>query len=508
MSVAQVTTAYIRGITARKSTVEVDVARGLYQFVIVGLGERSVEESKERVLSALSNALQINPKSLNQKIVVSLTPGDEKKDGSHFDVPIAIGYLAATKYIPKDLSGKLFVGELSLTGDALPMKGILAVAKYAKEASVKELYVPECMLPQTALVQDVTILGYRNLKDLVDHLQSSDSTKTHLVHQEGVTEASRPQRPISHDISSIVGQDIAKRALLIAAHGRHNIALYGPPGTGKTMLAKAFVDLLPELSPEEKVEVALIHSLVQDPNLSPKTQPPFRQPHHTSSYVSLVGGGQSPRPGEVTLAHRGVLFLDEFPEFDQKTIEALREPLEEGFVTVSRARGAERFPASCITIIAMNPCPCGYATSSQRPCKCSQRDLLRYRRKLTGPLVDRIDLWVPVEHIAYEKLSHEHSRANTKAFRSSLERAHRWSFNNGTSRISGQLTGRELEEGVNLTEEARVSLHALAKRSHISPRLYHKILRIGRTIADLSESKEVNESHIFEAFQYRPSFLE
>jgi magnesium chelatase family protein len=407
MSVATTYSAHIVGLDAQEVTVEVDVSRGLYSFSIVGLPDKAIDESKDRILAALKNIGANNPKTENQKVIVSLAPANIKKEGSHFDVPIALAYLAASKQLilPKDIGW--FIGELSLTGEILPMQGVLVIAEYAKSHGVTSLYVPHANKAEAALVEGIAIYGCKNLRDIILHLGGTVSTTQELVtlEKEPVTELFYV-RPHDHlDYKDIKGQAHAKRALEIAAAGGHNIALYGPPGTGKTMLARAFTGILPPLTKQEALTVTRIFSLSKHTSLI--THPQLRSPHHTSSHVSLVGGGTNPKPGEVTLAHLGVLFLDEFPEFDKKVIESLREPLEEGLITVSRAKGSFTFPASCTLVASMNPCPCGFMGSKQKRCICKPSDIDRYARKLSGPIMDRIDMWVPVLHIDYDTLTKE-----------------------------------------------------------------------------------------------------
>jgi magnesium chelatase family protein len=427
MSVAKVGSAHIVGLDAEPITVEVDVSSGLYSFAIVGLPDKAIDESKDRIIAALKNSNLRNPKTENHKVTVSLTPAQIKKEGSYFDVPIALSYLAASKQLtlPKDQKGLgWFVGELSLTGEILPMGGVLSVALCAKKNNVTSLYVPSANAKEAALVDDIRIYPCTTLQDLVLHLGGTIDGVTKLVElkPQPHTELTYSTPESFLDFKEVKGQETAKRALEIAAAGGHNIALYGPPGTGKTMLARAFTGILPPLSHDEVLQVTRIHS-VTSPKTAVITNPPFRSPHHTSSYVSLVGGGTTPRPGEVTLAHHGVLFLDEFPEFDKKVIEALREPLEEGNISVARAKGTYTFPASCTLIASMNPCPCGYMSSKQKRCICKPSDIDRYARKLSGPIMDRIDMWVPVQHVDYDTLSQSQEGETSATIRKRVQDA-------------------------------------------------------------------------------------
>lgn len=515
MSVASLKSAHIVRLDAFPVTVEVDVSPGLYSFSIVGLPDKAIDESKDRVIAALKNTNLRNPKTENHKVTVSLSPANTKKEGSHFDVPIALTYLVASKQlsIPADVGW--FVGELSLTGTIQPMMGVLSIAECAKRQGVTALYVPKANAEEASLISGLSIYGCETLQELVLHLGG-------LIEgvEDVVTIPPTPhtdivyKRPDSYlDFKDIRGQETAKRALLIAAAGGHNIALYGPPGTGKTMLARAFTGILPPLSREEALEVTRIHSVahVRTPLI---THPPFRSPHHTSSYVSLVGGGTNPRPGEVTLAHHGVLFLDEFPEFDKKVIESLREPLEEGFISVSRAKGTFLFPASCTLIASMNPCPCGYMGSKLKRCMCKPSDVDRYARKLSGPIMDRIDIWVPVQHVDYDTLSHARIGEESESIVTDVKKARafakkRFEKEGNMMLIKNKdMKAKDLDSFVKLTPPVLELMKKLATSYALSPRAYHRVLRLSRTIADIKQAQHVTEADILEAFQYRPKLYE
>ena len=514
MSVATIGSAHIVGLQAEKVTVEVDVGNGLYSFSIVGLPDKAIDESKDRIVAALKNIGANNPKKENHKVLVSLSPADTKKEGSHFDVPIALAYLSASKglTLPKDIGW--FVGELSLTGDILPMKGALIVAEYAKKRGAKSLYVPYDNRKEAALVDGINIYGCKTLSDIILHLGGTLENDARVVDITKETVTTIVHQPPSTllDWKDIKGQATAKRALEIAAAGGHNIALYGPPGTGKTMLARAFTGILPPLTHEEALEVTRIHSLSnQDQTII--THPPLRSPHHTSSHVSLVGGGTHPRPGEVTLAHRGVLFLDEFPEFEKRVIESLREPLEEGSITVSRAKGSCTFPASCTLIASMNPCPCGYMGSKQKRCVCKPSDIDRYARKLSGPIMDRIDMWVPVLHVDYETLSQESLEEGSNVIRKRVEEGRafakkRFQSKGDTLTKNKDMTSKDITKHVPLDKGSLLLMQTLATSYTLSPRAYHRVLRLARTIADHRQGEHVSEVDILEAFQYRPKLYQ
>lgn len=515
MSVASCRSAHIVGLEAFPVTVEVDVSSGLYSFSIVGLPDKAIDESKDRVIAALKNSRLRNPKTENHKVTVSLSPANIKKEGSHFDVPVALAYLVASKQLALPQDRGWFVGELSLTGDILPLNGILSIAERAKEEGASALYVPEENASEAALVRGIRVYGCKNLQDLVLHLGGTIEGIQRVLELSPVPNTDIVYvRPDSYlDFKDIRGQETAKRALTIAAAGGHNIALYGPPGTGKTMLARAFTGILPPLSEQEVLEVTRIHSVAhtRTPLI---THPPFRSPHHTSSYVSLVGGGTTPRPGEVTLAHRGVLFLDEFPEFDKRVIESLREPLEEGFISVSRAKGTFHFPASCTLIASMNPCPCGYMGSKVKRCICKPSDVDRYARKLSGPIMDRIDIWVPVQHVDYDMLSSARIGEESETVAAHVLKARTFAKTRFQEEGRGDLSknkdmrAKDIDYFVVLTPSTRELMKKMATSHALSPRSYHRILRLARTIADLRQAQDVTEADILEAFQYRPKLYE
>src|SRR3989339_145446 len=414
MSFSRIYSAQTHLLKGKIVTVEVDITKNtLHSFTLVGLPDKAVDESKDRMSSALKNSGYKSPKNQQQKIVISLSPADLKKEGPYFDLAIALAYLLSAEEINFDGEGRIFLGELSLNGELRPIKGALPLTEVAKKLGFKEIFLPIENAEESALVDGITIYGVKNLKEVIDHIYiPKKDRKGNLIEKERPKISTFPKTEIIHkekvnniDFSDIKGQEGAKRGLEIAASGGHNIAMSGPPGTGKTMLARVFSHILPDLDKDDCLEITGIHSIVGLLEDAIITDPPFRAPHHTASYVSMIGGGANPKPGEVTLAHRGVLFLDEFPEFEKRVLESLRQPLEDNIVSISRARGSAIFPSNFILVAAMNPCPCGNKGNKQKACICKQGDLDRYKRKLSGPIMDRIDIWVNVQNVDYEKLS-------------------------------------------------------------------------------------------------------
>lgn len=488
--------ASIQGIDAHLVEVEVDSTPGLHAFSIVGLPDKAVQESKERIGAAVRNNNLVPPSAKSKKILVNLAPADLKKEGPAYDLPIALGYLLETEQVKFDPKKVLIAGELSLNGEIKPINGVLAMAILAKNKKFKELIIPADNAVEASLVEGINIVPVSNIAEVAGYL-SGQVKNLNFPSKNAIFTHSQDDE--SFDL--IKGQEFAKRALMVAAAGGHNILLNGPPGTGKTLLARALIDLLPPLSRDEAIEVAKIYSslgLLSGGSVS--FTRPFRSPHHTTSAPAVVGGGNIPRPGEISLAHRGVLFLDELPEFPRNVLESLRQPLEEGKVSVSRASGSMSFPAKFILVAAMNPCPCGNFGNDRNPCICLPQHVLKYRKKISGPLLDRIDIQVNVPRETH--LASLPSKYSASIVRKSIQNCRDVQTKRYTdSRLltNSEISYKEVDKHCRLESDADSYLKDTTHKKGLSLRTVHKIKKLARTIADLDESENITQSHVVEA---------
>lgn len=500
---AKIISAAVVGLDSVPVTVEVDIAsQGLPSFTIVGLPDKAVEESKERVRAALKNSGADFPA---KRITVNLAPADLPKEGPAYDLPIALGILIASEQLKADVEGSIFLGELSLDGSLRRIWGILPCTIMARDKNYSDIFIPAENLMEAAIINKIKVFPLNSLKQLFEHFSTDKKI-----------ESAKPQNKkfendkfSEYDFENIRGQESAKRALEIAAAGGHNLLMKGPPGAGKTLMARSFATILPKLSFEESLEVTKIYSVANLLNIDKPiiTSRPFRSPHHTTSHIGLIGGGNVPRPGGISLAHRGVLFLDEFPEFPRHVLEALRQPMEDGEVTISRAAGSVRFPARFSLVAAANPCPCGYFGDETRNCTCSPNTITRYQKRISGPILDRIDIHVTVPAVKVEKLTRPEKAQSSKIIQARVQKARdiqEKRFKSLAIKSNTEMSSRQMKQFCNLDEQSLLLLKQAITKLNLSARSFHRVVKISRTIADLESSVKIKSNHVAEALQYRP----
>ncbi len=500
---AKVCSCSLNGLDSRLSVVESDLSKGLPGFSIVGLPDASVKESKERIRSAIINSSYKFP---NKKITVNLAPASTKKEGTHFDLPIAIGIMRACEIIEKDIPEDVaFIGELALDGKLTRIKGALPLTIGLRDSHVKKIFLPIDNIEEASLVKDIELFPVKCVSDIVEYFNDSRIIEPHICTGETYI---NEEKKFKNDFCDVAGQESVKRAMQIAAAGGHNIMMIGPPGAGKTMVARRMPGILPQMTYEEQLEITKIYSVAGELNEDMRLvkERPFRSPHHTISSIAMVGGGKIPKPGEISLSHFGVLFLDELPEFNRSVLEILRQPLEDGEVSISRVNGSYTYPSKFILVASMNPCPCGYYGDATNECTCTPSQINKYISKISGPLLDRIDMHIEVFPISFDEISGARKHKSTEEMRAEVELARQIQVSRYVKEgifTNSQLSPSQVKKYCKLDDGSQNILELAFKKLSLSARAYNRIIKMSRTIADLDKSETILSKHVAEALQYR-----